>query len=183
MKKTFLAALLAAASLSAAAEGLTAFTTYDYDRTATGSWAADHTAKVGVKLATSLGSFDVAGVGAQHVTTFRDNSRGAEVGYSLGTKLLGVNVSGRVAYGQLDSAKYYSMGAEAGLPLNTTFGLFAGYRHTNGLDSDTPSAANRVTLGVDVNVTKELSARLGYARSTVQGKTTNGATSAVAYKF
>ena len=183
MKKSFIAAALFAASLSASAAGLTAFAAYDYDKAESAAWSSDHVAKAGVKLGTAFGTFDAAYAGSQHVTSVRDNSRGGEVGYSLGVDLKGLVITGRAAYGQLNQTKYYSLGVEGTQQVTPAFGIFGGYRHTNGVNSTTPAAVNRYTVGVDVTLVKGVTARLGYARSVLLNEWTNGVTTAVSYKF
>lgn len=184
MKKTFIAAALALSAFTASAAGLTAFTTYDYDKVeATASPRADQTVKAGLKLKTNFGAFDLAAVGAQRATTNRVDSYGAEVGYSLGVDLKGLVITGRAAYGEVEKAKYYSLGVEATQQVTPTFGIFGGYRHTNGVSAATASAANRYTVGVDVSLTKALTARVGYARTASLGENSNGLVTAVSYKF
>ena len=185
LKKTFIAAALALATLTATAAGpgLTVFSTYDYDKAEAAKWSSDHTLKAGLKLKTSLGTFDAAAVGAQRVTNKRADSYGAEVGYSLGVDLKGLVITGRAAYGEVEKAKYYSMGVEATQQVTPVFGVFGGYRHTNGVSAVTPSAVNRYTVGVDMTLTKALSVRLGYARAALLNENTNGVTTAVSYSF
>lgn len=184
MKRSLIAAVLALTALSSSAAGVTAYTLYDYDRNEGSPYNALHTGQVGLKLTTKLGSFDGAVIGTQAVTRTRANSTGAEFGYSLPTlRVLGVNFTGRAAYGQVDHSKYYTLGAEASLPLSEKVAVFGGYKHTNSVSADA-DVSNRYTVGVDYNLTKRLALRVGYARTAVVNQPrANGVTSAVSYAF
>lgn len=183
MKKTLILAALALA-VSAASADVTGFATYDYGRASGSPYLAQHEAQVGLKLGTSLGTFDVAAVGKEGVTRVRSDSYGVEAGYSLAARTQsGIALTGRVGLGQVEQAKYYSLGAEVSAPVLANANLFAGFRHRNGFTADTASAVNRVTVGADVSLTKSVSARIGYERVTAGGRDSNGVTTAVAYSF
>lgn len=176
-------AALALAVSAASAADITGFTTYDYGRSEGSPYKALHEGQVGLKLGTSFGTFDLAAVGKEAVTNVRSDSYGVEAGYSAGFRLGPVSLTGRVGLGQVEQAKYYSLGAEASLPVTSKISLFGGYRHRNGLGNDT-SIANRYTAGVDLALTQRVSARLGYSWATNgSGRDTNGVTSALAFSF
>lgn len=182
MKRTLLAAALALTALTSSA-GITGYTLYDYDRNEGSPYHGLHTGQVGLKLSTSLGSFDGAVLGTQAVTRTRANSTGAEFGYSLSGRVFGLGLTGRAAYGQVDQAKYYSLGAEASMPLSEKLAVFAGYKHTNSVSKDA-DVSNRYTFGVDYNLTKKLGLRIGYARTAVvNAPRANGVTSGLSYAF
>lgn len=195
MKKSLIAAALAAASFAASA-GVTGFVSYDYDRDLEKNkpWFSQHETIVGAKLGTSLGTVDGGIVVRQLVTGVRDDNLGFELGYTNGLKLGPVGVTGRVAYGRVNqvdttgggftgNSEYYSLAAEAALPVTSTVTAFAGFRHRNGLEADTPAASNRYTVGADVTLTKSLGLRVGYAHTRQAGLIFNGVTTAVSYKF
>lgn len=183
MKRTLIAAALALSAFASSAAGITGYTLYDYDRNEGRPYSALHTGQVGLKLSTSLGSFDAAVLGTQAVTRTRDNSTGAEFGYSAGFNIKSLSVTGRAAVGQVDNAKYYSLGAEVAAPLSDKVSLFAGYKHTNSVSKEA-DVSNRYTVGADVNVTKKLAVRLGYARTAVVNMPrANGVTTGVSYAF
>lgn len=192
MKKLITAVALAASAAYATA-GVSVFGTYDYDRVnSSGSYTEAH---VGAALATKLGTFDAAVVGARINAGAYDDALGFEVGYTNGLKLGAVSVKGRVGYGRLNqvdtvargftgaNTEYYSLAAEAGLPLTQSVSAFVGYRHRNGLDAQTPAAQNRYTAGVDVALTKSLAVRAGVAHTRQAGAEASGVTTAVSYKF
>lgn len=183
MKKTFVLAALALA-VSAASAGVTGFATYDYGRAEGSPYSARHEGQVGLKLGTAFGTFDLAAVGQEAVTRVRADSYGVEAGYSAAVRLGSVALTGRAGLGQVEHAKYYSLGAEASLPLTSTVNLFGGYRHRNGFNASTMPAVNRFTAGIDVTLAQGVSARLGYSRTIDgSGRNVNGVTSAMAYSF
>jgi hypothetical protein len=194
MKKLFTLAALALA-VSAASAGVTGFTTYDYDRAneGQGSWKSQHEAHVGAAVTTKFGTVDAAVVGRQLVTTKRDDNLGFELGYSNGLKLGPVAVAGRVAYGQINqvdtrtggfsgNSAYYSLAAEGSMKVNADVSAFAGYRFRGDANGDTP-LQNRFTVGADLAVAKNVSARVGYAFTKQAGVNYNGLTTALSYKF
>ncbi len=194
MKKFALAAALAIAATTASA-GVTVFGTYDYDNATGGALKTYTEAHVGAALDTKLGTFDASLVGARIKSATKDDALGFEVGYTNGLKLGAVSLKGRAAYGRLNqvdttgaggftgNTEYYSLAAEASLPLTQAITGFVGYRHRNGLEADTPSAQNRFTAGVDVALTQKLAVRVGAAHTRQAGQTFNGLTTAVSYKF
>jgi hypothetical protein len=194
MKKIFAITTLALAATSAFA-GITGTVSYDYDRANAGQgvWKSQHEVHTGVALGTKFGTFDGAVTGRQLVTNARDNNVGFEFGYSNGVKLGAVSVTGRAAYGQFTevdttvggfhgNSAYYSVGAEAAMPVAKTVTGFVGYRFRGDANGDTP-VQNRYTAGVDMSVNKSVSARVGYAFSKQDGIIYNGVTTAVSYKF
>ena len=219
MKKTFIAAVLALATLTATA-GVTGSIAYDYDRSTGNGWSAAHTATTGLKfgLPGALGAVDVNAVGRQLVTNVRNNVLGYEVGYSNGLTIGAVSLTGRVAYRSISTDVLFGggigntsftlrdvksnttkLGVEASIPAAFA-GLtpFVGYeRLMNDNSSSTvgnlnnrlvaltvrDNDSNRYTVGADMALTKSLSARLGYARTTTLGKSSNGVTTAVSYAF
>ena len=188
MKKFALAAALAIAATTASA-GVTAFATLDYDNANAGQGLnSAYEGVAGAALDTKFGTFDAGVVGRRVKAAGADESLGFEVGYTNGLKLGAVGIKGRAAYGRVNqvatgNTAYYSLAAEAGLPLTSNVSAFVGYRHRNGLNAETAAAANRYTAGVDVTLAKNIGVRVGYAHSRVAGVTSNGLTSAVSYKF
>jgi len=194
MKKFALATALAIASFTASA-GVTVFGTYDYDRAEGGALKTYTEANIGAALETKLGTVDGSVVVGRLNAGAYDDALGFEVGYTNGLKLGNVGLKGRAAYGRLNqvdttgaggftgNTEYYSLAAEAGLPVSSTVSGFVGYRHRNGLESDTPSVQNRYSAGVDLTVAKGLAVRVGVAHTRQDGEKFNGVTTAVSYKF
>jgi hypothetical protein len=184
MKKTFAALALVALATSASAT-VTGFTTYDYDN-ANGSSAYQQEVQVGVALGTKLGTFDGAVTGRRATAAAADDQGGFELGYTNGLKLGAVSVKGRGAYGRFNQAtngniEYYSLAAEAGLPLTSTVTGFAGYRFRDF--SGSGATQNRFTVGADFALSKAVAVRAGYAFTKQNGVNLNGLTTAVAVKF
>jgi predicted porin len=204
MKKTLLALTMALASLTASADpaGWTSVTTYDYDKASgSGAYFSQHTAKTGLAYGTEYGTFDGFGVYRQAVSSWRDNQGGFEVGYSNGLKWQGATFRGRVALGQIydvespwttdTSSSYYSLGAEAGYPIDEQVSAFVGWRYTDQLNSN-QAAANRFSVGADFKLDKNMALRVGYAYTNANTNAStgpytpngmNGFTSAFVYKF
>ena len=189
--KNLLATLALVAFASTASAGTTAFVGYDYNAKAGGSGSTQEVA-AGVAVDTKIGRFDGALVGNRYRAAREDDSLGFEVGYSNGVKLAAGNLAGRVGFGrknQIDCAgggfkgnlQYYTLGAEFTAPLTSNLGGFVGYQHKNG--TNTVFAENRVSAGVDLALSKNASARVGYAYTTCGGLTFNGVTTALAYQF
>ena len=194
MKKIF--TTLALVAFAATASAATGFTTYDYDQAnaGQGSFEAQHEVHVGAAVATKFGAFDGAVVGSQLVTASRDKGLGFELGYSKGLKLGTVAVTARAAYGRVNqlavggggftgNSQYYSLSAEAALPIAKNVTGFVGYRFRDGLNSNTPAVQNRFTAGVDFAVTKGVTLRAGYAFTKQAGYNMNGLTTAVTFAF
>jgi hypothetical protein len=186
MKKTLLAATLLAATSAFA--GVTGFTSYDYDNANDGQGAARYQQEVhvGAALGTKLGTFDGAVVGRRATAGAADDQGGFELGYSNGLKLGAVSVTGRAAYGRLNQVsggnfEYYSLGAEASLPITSTVTGFAGYRFRDATGGG--NIQNRFTVGADFALTKAIALRAGYAFTKQDGLNFNGLTTAVAVKF
>jgi hypothetical protein len=188
------AALLLAVSASMAAPSVNI--SYDYDRANGGQagWKSQHVVKTGVSLPTALGTVDASLVGQQLVTGVRDNGAGFELGYTNGIKLGGFGLKGRAAYGRVNlidvggggfsgNGQYYSLAAEASMPVTKSVTGFAGYRYTHGLNANTPVAADRFTVGADVALSKTVSLRAGYAFTEQAGFKMNGLTTAISTKF
>lgn len=194
MKKTFAVFVLAAFTAVASA-GPMAFVTYDYD-SANGNVAlkSQQETQVGLAVNTQLGTFDGSVVERQLLTGVRDNGLGFEVGYTNGIKLGRVDLKGRAAYGRVNqlntrgggftgNSQYYSLGAEASLPVTNTITGFVGYRFRDGLNAATPAVQNRFTIGADFAINENIALRAGYAFTKQAGQTFNGLTAAVAYTF
>lgn len=186
MKKTLLAVTLLAATSAFA--GVTGFASYDYDNANAGQGTARYQqeAQVGVALSTKLGTFDGSAVGRRSTTAAADDQGGFELGYTNGLKLGAVAVKGRVAYGRLNQVaggnfEYYSLAAEAGLPITKTVTGFAGYRFRDATGGG--NIQNRFTVGADLALTKNIALRAGYAFTKQDGLNFNGLTTAVAVKF
>ena len=194
MKKFALATALVIAATTASA-GVTVFGTYDYDNAAgNGALKSVTEAHVGAAYATKLGTVDASVVVGRLNSGTYDDALGFEVGYTNGLKLGAVGVKGRAAYGRLNqvntavagfggNTEYYSLAAEAALPLTKSVTGFVGFRHRNGLEADTPAAQNRLTAGVDLTLTPKLAVRVGASHTRQAGQIFNGVTTAVSYKF
>ena len=190
MKKIFTAIALAAAVTASSAAGLTAFTSYDYQRATNGStlgYEAIHEGHVGVALNTALGTVDVAAVADQFVSSRRDNAGGIEVGYSKGLSLGPVAVTGRVDYGRVYEdrstfSQYYGASVEASTKLGPV-SPFVAYRFRHELNDTDLAATNRYLVGVSAPLTSKISARAGYSYAKQDGRTFNGLTTAVNYTF
>lgn len=194
MKKIF--ATLALIALATTASAGTAFTTYDFDHANRGQgFDSQNEVHVGAAFDTKYGVFDAAVVGRQlsPADGARDNGLGLEVGYSKGIKLGAVTVTGRAALGRVNfvdtnyggfsgNTQYYSLAAEAAMPIATNVSGFVGYRFRDTF-SDTGPSQNRYTVGADFALTKAVSLRAGYAFSKQDGVTSNGLTTAISYKF
>jgi len=193
MKKLIALTALALAATASYA-GTSAFVTYDYDRANGDQGGSQQEVAVGVAVATVVGTLDGALLGKRHSFGQRDDGLGFEVGYSNGLTVMGVDLTGRAAYGRINqidvdgggftgNAQYYSLAAEASLPVTSSIDAFVGYRHRNALNEDTPAAINRWTAGADLSLSKSFSVRLGYAHTRQADRVMNGLTSAVQYKF
>lgn len=188
MKKTALAAALAIAATTASAG--TAFITADhvYDDAATRTRSTVTEVATGAAFGTKVGTVDGAIVARRTSTTRTDEALGFEVGYSNGLKVGQVTVKGRAAYGRLNQVAtgnnaYYSLGAEASLPVAPNATAFAGYRHRNGLNSATTDAANRFSTGIDLQLSKTVGARIGFVHDRAGATVANGITTALTYGF
>lgn len=193
MKKTLIAAALAL-SAAAASAGVTVFGTYDYDRAEGGALKTTTEAHVGAAVDTKLGTFDASVVGARLNAGAYDDALGFELGYTNGFKLGNVGLKGRAAFGRLNqvdtvvggfsgNTKYYSLSAEAGLPVSSTLAGYVAFRHRNGLEADTPSAQNRYSVGADLTLAKNLAVRVGVNHTRSAGEKFNGVSTAVSVKF
>ena len=181
MKKLAIIAMLALTAGAASAQSLSGFATYDYDRHTGGTYMSVHEGHAGVKLGTPVGSFDVAAVETQDVSASRVNNGGFEAGYSLGTTVAGLSLSGRASYGQVESDKYYGLEAVAKVPVASKLNIFGGYRYRHALDHSTVDT-DRATVGVETTVAG-VTATVGYARMISNQSVFNGVTTAVSYKF
>lgn len=196
MKKTLALIALAAASFAASAQ-VTGFVSYDYDRDLEKNkpWLSQHETIVGAAYGTKLGTFDGGLVVKQVVTGVRDDALGFEVGYTTPRLGLGpVAVAARAALGRVNqidvggggftsNAGYYSLAAEATMPVVQNVTAFASIRHRNGTTAGAPAAANRLTVGADLAVSPKVAVRVGYAQTWQAGQNLNGVTTAVSYKF
>ena len=194
MKKLIVTSIFAAASFSAAA-GVTGFTGLNYDRANSGQFMrSQYELTAGASMPTKFGTVDGALVATQLNSVGRDDGLGFEIGYSNGLKFGKVSLTGRAAYGRVNqvdtlgggfagNTQYYSLGAEASMPVAKNVTGFVGFRHRNGLDADTPAASNRYSLGADVLLNKKSTVRLGYTHTRQASETLNGFTTSINYKF
>jgi hypothetical protein len=199
MKKLFIVAALALASVAATAGELSASVKYDYDRAEGSPWLSGHRQVTGLKYNFgALGAVDGGlAVSDVVVSSARVNGVGYDVGYSNGFKLGSLGFNGRVGYthygfaefqGQNLSANVVSYKVEATLPLSAKVTTFVGAEHLDGqlsgVSTDSASA-NRYTIGADFAVAKNTALRVGYARldQNGDGRVGNGLTSAISYKF
>ena len=191
MRKNILAiaAVLAVTSINAQAAGTTVFGNYDFARAEGGGVQWE-----GIVGASQLGRFGTFDLGLK-VNRFSssDRSNGFEVGYGNGLRLGAVDLQGRVAYGRdnnidaggggfTGNSQYWSVGAEASMPITTDLRGFVGARHRNALNSDTPNQ-NRYTVGVDYALTKAFTVRAGFAHYRQDQIKFNGVTTGISYAF
>jgi hypothetical protein len=193
MKKLF--TTLALFAFAAAASAGTAFTTYDVDYANAGQgFDSQNEVHVGAAFNTKYGVLDAAVVGRQlsPADGARDNSYGFEVGYSKGVQLGAVTVTGRAALGRINhvdtnyggfigNTQYYSLAAEASLPVTEKLSTFVGYRFRDAYS--TGPTTNRYTVGVDYAITPTIGLCAGYAFTKSAGTNFNGLTTAISYKF
>lgn len=121
-----------------------------------------------------------------------DNANGFDLGYSNGLSLGPVGVTGRLGYGRLNgidqngggftsNTSYFSLGAEAQVPVMSSVNAFVNYRHRNAI-GDGPNQ-HRVQLGAEVAVTKSIGARLGMSHARQAGDSGTGINAALNYTF
>jgi hypothetical protein len=194
MKKTFALFTLAFAAATASAAGPVVGLSYDVDRANGEGFNAAHEVKLSVAQDTRFGTFDGGVLLARYQgESNHDDANGFELGYGNGFAFGQYGVKARVAYGRLNqidpngggftgNASYASVGVEGAVPVSTTLNGFVGYRHRNGLNSDTPNQ-NRYTVGVDYAVTKTIALRAGFAHTRQADLVSNGLTTGVSYNF
>ncbi len=148
--------------------------------------------KLTVAQPTNIGTFDI-GLLSTRYNQFRghDKSSGYELGYSNGTKIGPVALTGRLGYGRLtdveggggfdQSTNYVSYGAEAKLPLSSNVAAYANYRHRNPR-GDGP-VQNRVQAGAEFAVARGVSARLGVSHARQLKDEGTGVNVSVNYSF
>lgn len=195
MKKVLVATIFAAASYSATAGNLTAFTGLNYDRANSGqAFQSQYELTAGAALSTKLGVVDAALMGTQLNSVGRDDTVGFEVGISRGMRLGKFDLTGRAAYGRMNqvdtngggfsgNAQYYSLSAEASTAVAKNLTGFVSFRHRNGLNADAPAYANRYAIGGQMALGKNASVRLGYSHTRQADQTFNGLVSSINYKF
>lgn len=197
MKKIIATISLSLAAFISFAAGPTIGLSYDHDR-ANGNvtdFRSVHEGKLSVTQDLSAGSGSIDGglLLSRRRGSFIDNANGFEFGYSNGTSFDQVGLKGRIGYGRMNSIdpngggftgnqQYVSLGAEAAMPISLTSNGFVGYRHRNGLNSDTP-IQNRYTVGVDFAVSNNIAVRVGYAHTRQAGFIYNGLTTGISYAF
>jgi hypothetical protein len=185
MKKTIFAAALALAATASFAQVTTAFVKYDYDRAEDGVWLSGHRGVMGAayKLPQQFGFVDAGIVVNQIVTDERETGGGVEIGYSNGVKIESVTLTGRVAYQAATDLKTWRASVEAAVPLAPGIGAFAGYEYLDTKFRDDPQQGDRFTIGADLAINKQYSVRVGYAYMSAEGRSSNGLTTALSYKF
>jgi hypothetical protein len=170
--------------------------TYDMNRANTNpsGFKVDNEVRAFIAQDTAVGTFDLGALYSRlRGQSNYDNAYGFEVGYGNGVKIGDYGLNGRIAYGRLNSidpngggftgnASYASAAIEATAPIDANTNAFVGYRHRNGLNSNTPNQ-NRYIVGVDYQVTKEIAVRGGFAHTRQADIVFNGFTTALVYKF
>ena len=152
--------MLALVALSiSSASAATGF--YNYSYLDFGTAQTTHESQVGLKF---TGPLSLALDGELVRQSVNQSSKtGFEGGVTVPLVKLGSMTSAaRLGYGQIENSKYYSVSADVTLPISSSVGLFANVRHRNGISRDVPSAVNRVAVGFDAKLAKNLSARIGY---------------------
>ena len=195
MKKLVVTAVFSACAFSASAAGLKVMSSLDYDSANAGQFfRSQYELSAGVATMTRFGQVDGLLVSRQLNSVGRDEALGFEVGYSNGLKVGKVSLNGRAAYGRLNqvdttgggfsgNSQYYSLAAEAVVPVTSKVNGYVGFRHRNGLTSETPATSNRYSLGGEMALGKKTAVRLGYSHTRSAGEVFNGLSTSVNYKF
>jgi hypothetical protein len=194
MKKILTAVALAAAALTATAQ-VRGFASYDYDNATSGPQYSQHEANIGMAASMGPGFADISFISRWLVTGYTDYTGGFNVGYTMSTQQQGITLKGRAGFGLLggvqtdkggwDSSEnysFYSLSAEASMPLNQQVGGFVGYRWRGALNDSGPNQ-QRVTLGLETPLVNGVVGRVGYAYTYQNGYNWNGLTTEVGYKF
>ena len=190
MKKIILAAV-AALAVSAASAQTTGTVKYEYLSGNSGPWLSTHAVSFGLARSTPVGTFDVKLGAAQAVTSSRVNGNGVEVGYSVGGKVGLVGVGARVAYGEVNYGR--AAGAPASSVGVTTVGVLGTLDIGQGIVAvgsveHVIARAGSTVEGQKYNVGAELPfgnarALFAFTHARVEGRTSDGLTTMVSYKF
>ena len=184
MKKTIaLAALIVAASFANAQ--VAGVASYDYAKVA-GKTTSVQEVAAGIK--TSIAGFGVEALGVNALTTNpATNSVGYEFAASKGfASVLGLTPTVRLGVGHQNTANsvnYMVASADLRAPFILGTTGVVGYRFRNGFNDSYGMRSNRVSLGLEKDLTKNLSAGVSYAHTTGPGYLTNGVVTSVSYKF
>lgn len=200
MKKLFTIAALTLATATAMASNLTGTVKYDYDKlSGAGVWGSSHVVLGSLKYDFgNYGSVD-AGIGAGRLYSgsLAVDGNGFELGYSRGMNVGPVALTGRVSFRNTEiplgqtrlNGDTWRFAVEGSMPVTNGVRGFVGYDHgrtrTELNGTTTKTLDNRLSLGVDVDVTKTVSTRVGFTRTDLTGTSANynGLTAAVSYKF
>lgn len=199
MKKIFAIVALAAAT-AASAGPVTGTLKYDYDKlSGAGVWGSSHVVLGSLKYDFgNFGSVDAGlGAGRLYAGPLAADGNGFELGYSRGMDVGPVSLTGRVSFRNTEiplgqtrlNGDTWRFAVEGSMPVAKGVRGFVGYDHgrtrteLNGTTNKTLD--NKVSLGVDVDVTKTVSTRVGITRTDLTGTSANynGLTAAVNYKF
>lgn len=200
MKKIFAIVALAAAATAASASNVTGTVKYDYERmTGAGVWGSSHIVLGSLKRDFGkYGSVDAGiGSGKLYAGPLVANGNGFELGYSHSANVGPVSVTGRVSFratelllGQENvDGRTWRYAVEGSMPVAKGVRGFVGYDHgrvkTEFAGASAKGLDNRVSVGVDVDLNKNVSTRVGVIRTDVAGSGVNynGLTAAVNYKF
>jgi len=180
LKKFLIAISLAAASAFAAANP-TGFINYDQ---ASGDSKTLQKLLVGVAQSTSWGVLDFSVI---HQRIESSSATGAEVGLTNGVKLGPVTLRGRLSLGygsgETEDAGFYSVGAEAQVPVAQQVGLYANYLYRDAFGSSVDWSSSRASVGLDFAVGARTNLRVGYISAEQGDIRFNGGTVTVAYQF
>lgn len=182
MKKSILAAALAVMLTGASAQ--TAFVNTDYTRATGSNWFSNYENRVGIRTPTNeFGAFDIVVIYNITKTNDTTSSKGAEVGFtSTDYKFDDIKLNGRVGFGGVSYDYYYSLQGEAKYALDPSVQPVIQYRFRDGFDSSA-LAENRILLGADFAVTKDIGIRFGYTYTAIKGPDLNGLSATVNFGF
>lgn len=193
MKKIVSAVAILVASTAATA-GPVAFITHDYDRTV-GPAVIDsqHEITAGARLGTKFGTVDGALLVHQFVAGERDNGLGFAAGYSNGTKMGPVTLTGRIGYGRINqvdvrdrsvkgNSEFLDLSAEAGMKVLANASGFASFRHRTGINGST-ATSNRYAFGLETPLGSGYTFRIARTHVRQDGVILNGFSGGLSKSF
>jgi hypothetical protein len=193
MKKILISCALAALAVTAQAQ-VTAVAELDFHKYS-GLDSKSTYWSVGLVAPTQFGTFDGSLQGVRAVTSgTADNLAGFEFGYTVpGLAIDSVSISPRIAYGEMGNidmgfgqngtGRYFLGSVEANMPLKPGLNGYVGYSHMSGQNAAAIQSQNRVQVGVDVALTKQFTARIGYSAIRQYQTTQQGLVTMAYYTF
>lgn len=176
------AAILAVATVSAQTQ--TIFANTDYTRATGNTWYSNYENRVGFTVTPqgNFGTFDALFIYNVTKQNNESSTKGGEAGWSMGTKVDQVDLTGRVAAGGVAYNYYYVLQGEAKYTLDSDVQPVVQYRFRDGFNADY-LAENRFLLGADFKLAKDVGLRIGYTYTAVKGPDLNGLSAAINYGF